>query len=256
MITVRRSSRPLLTYVAAVTAGFLGTWGVMVAEARDREPAGSALVPTVRAGAVVVEAEDPPPSPDSLAALLVDPSRPARGGRRQVAMLRDVVRMTEQLSSPSDRAAVLGQVAELPALDSSIVSAIARAAVRVPSPQQRSRVLERLIERHPHAIGASRNAVLEAIRSMPSSSTRASALTAFVSRSRLSQPALVDALALIARLPSSERSYVLRSAARANRVEGRARAIYVQAAMGLETRSQRSRALSAIGARYGSNEGH
>src|SRR5687767_3664086 len=104
---MRRSSRPLLTYTAAVTAGFLGTWGVTAAEA-PRAPIGrTATVPVVRAGAVIVEAEDPPPSPDSLAALLIDPSRPARNSRGQTAMLRDVIMMTEQIWSASERAAVL-----------------------------------------------------------------------------------------------------------------------------------------------------
>src|SRR5688500_2924806 len=192
MTTMRRSSRPLLTYLAAVTAGCLGTWGVTVAEARRGAPEGTRLTPTVRAGAVIVEAVEPAPSPDSLAALLIDPSRPARGGRAQAAMLRDVVAMTEHLWSHSERAAVLEEVARFPALDSSIVSAIARASTHIPSPGHRVDVLTTLIERHPHAVGASRRAVLDAIGSMSSTSTRASALTAFVSRPRLGQAALVD----------------------------------------------------------------
>ncbi len=255
MNNMRRSSRPLLAYMGAVVTAFLGTWGVLVAEARWRAEPQAEVVPMVRAGAVVVEALDPPLSPDSLAALLIDPTRPARGSRGQTAMLRDVVAMTDHIWSHSERAAVLEEVAEFPVLDSSIVSAIARASTRIASPGHRSDVLGKLIERQPHAVGISRRPVLDAIGSMPSTSARASALSAFVSRPRLSQPALVDALAHIARLPSSERSDVLRAAARANRIEGRARTIYVQAAMGLSTRSQRSRALSAIGARYGSNEG-
>ena len=254
MITMRRSSRPLFTYLGAVTAAYVGTWGVTVAEARRSAPYGPQAVPTVRAGAVVVEAEEPPPSPDSLAALLIDRSRPARAGRSHTALLRDVVAMSGHIRSHSERAAVLEDVAALPMLDSSIVSAIARASTHIPSSGDRVDVLRKLIERHPSAVGGSRRAVLDAIGSMTSSSTRASALTAFVSRPGLGQPALVDALAHIARLRSSERSYVLRAAARANRIEGRARTIYVQAAMTLSSRSQRSRALSAIGARHGSND--
>jgi hypothetical protein len=255
MTIVRRSSRPLLTYAAGVAVAFLGTWGVTASEARwTSSPARDEPVPTVRAGAVIVQAEDPPPSPDSLAALLIDPSRPARGSRGRTAMLRDVVAMTDQMWSGSERAAVLEEVAAIGALDSSIVTAIAHASTRIASSSDRAEVLEKLIRHHPPAVGASRRAVLEAIASMSSTSTRASALTTFVSRPRLGQAALIDALAQVARLPSSERAYVLRSAARANRIEGRARTIYVQAAMSLTSRSQRSRALSAIGARYGSNE--
>src|SRR5687767_10977321 len=163
MSTMRRSSRPLLTYLAAVTVTFVGTWGVMGAEASRSPIAPAATVPVVRAGAIVVEAEDPPPSPDSLAALLIDPSRPARGGHRQTAMLRDVIMMTEQIWSASERAAVLEEVAELPGLDSSIVAAIARASARIPSPSDRAEVIEKLLRRQPHAVGASRRAVFDAI---------------------------------------------------------------------------------------------
>lgn len=255
MNTMRRSSRPLLTYVGAVATAFLGTWGVMVAEAR-RGPSAGAPVPTVRAGAVIIEAEDPPPSPDSLAALLIDPTRPARGSRGQSAMLRDVVAMTEHIWSHAERAAVLEEVASIPALDSSIVTALAQATMRLSSQGHRAEILQRLVERHPHAVGVSRRAVLDAVGSMSSMSARASVLSTFVSRPRLGQAALADALGHAARLPSGERSHVLRVAARSNRIEGRARTVYVQAAMALPTRSQRSRALSAIGARYGSNAGH
>jgi hypothetical protein len=256
MITMRRSSRPLLNYAGAVAAAFLGAWGVTAAEARRAPVVRTATVPTVRAGAVIIEAEDPPPSPDSLAALLIDPSRPPRSGRGQTAMLRDVIAMTGQLWSGSERAAVLEEVAELPSLDSSIVTAMARASMHIPSAGDRADVLVKLIEHQPQAVGASRRAVLDAIGSMTSASTRAAALSAFVSRPRLRQASLVDALAHVGRLPSNERAHVLRAAARANRIEGRARTIYVQAAMALPSRSQRSRVLSAIGARYGSNDGH
>ena len=256
MTSMRRSSRPLLTYSAAVAAAFLGTWGVTASEARLAGSARAAPVPTIRAGAVVVEAVDPPPSPDSLAALLIDPTRPGRFGRGQTAMLRDVIALTDQIWSNTERAAVLGEVAALGTLDSSIVTAIARAAARIPAPSERAELLATLIQRHPHAVGVSRRAVLDATSTMASTSARASTLATFVSRPRLGQAALAEALAHASRLPSSERSHVLRAAARANRIEGRARAIYLQAARSLPSRSQRSRALSAIGARYGSHEGH
>ena len=256
MTIVRRSSRPLLTYSLAAGAAFLGTWGVTASEARwaNRGSAGSA--PTIRSVGVVVEAGDPPPPPDSLAALLIDDSRPPRYGRGQTAMLRDVIAMTDQIWSSSERAAVLAEVATLPVLDSSIVAAIARASMRIPSASDRTEVLQALLHRHPQAVGASRRAVLEAIGSIGSTSARTAALTIFVSRPRLSQPALVDALSHVARLPSSERSHVLRVAARANRIEGRARMLYMQAAATLPSRSQRSRALSAIGARLRAEDGH
>ena len=256
MNTMRRSSRPLLNYAAAVTVAFVGTWGVTAAEARFTPAGRSSIVPTVRAGAIVVEAIDPPPSRDSLAALLIDGDRPTRSPRGQVAMLREVIALSDQLWSASERATVLGEIAALPALDSSIVSAVAQASTKIPSPTDRARVLERLIQRHPQAVGVSRRAVLDATATMTSTSARASTLATFVTRHRLGQGALVDALSHASRLPSGERSYVLRAAARANRIEGRARAVYVQAAMSLSSRSQRSRALSAIGARYGSHEGH
>jgi hypothetical protein len=255
MVTVRRSSRPLLNYAGAVAVALIGTWGVTVSEARRVAPA-VAAPPAAPAPAVVVHADEPPPSPDSLAALLIDGPRSRRAPRGQTALLLDVVSVTEQIWSTSERAAVLAEVAELPVLDSSVVTAVARAATHIPSPNLRVEVLRRLLEHHPHAVGASRAAVLDAIGSMTSASARAGTLALFVTRPRLTQPALVDALAHVSRLPSNgERSEVLVAAARANRIEGRARTVYVQAASSISSGRQRSRALSAIGARGRSDQG-
>lgn len=277
---MRPQSRPLLNYTGSVAIVVLGTWGVTALEARRTiTPAQGATVgtPAVPAPAAawdsrlhiapsalghgelesratdanVHEWNDAPTlSPDSLAALLIDTTRPRRASRGQTAMLRDIVAVTEQIWSTSERAEVLAEVAELPSLDSSIVTAIARAASRIPSPDGRSKVLRTLIHRHPHAVGASRAAVLDAAASMPWSSERVSTLHLFVTRPRLGEAALADALAHIGRISSnSDRSAVLIAAARANRIEGRARSVYIQAASGIRSERDRSRALSAIGVR-------
>ncbi len=257
MPVAARSSRPLLTYAAAVGMGFLGTWGVSALEAR-RPALPAPAAATVRAPAIVVEAEEPPPSPDSLAALLLVDSprnRPVR--RSESAMLLDIIAATEQLWSASERASVLIEIAALPALDASIVTAVGRAAAHIPSADTRSEVLRTLIHRQPHAVGASRAAVLDATSSMMSSSERAETLELFLTRPRLAERALIDALASVARLPSNgDRSSALVAAARANRIEGRARAAYLRAAAAIPSERHRSRALSAIGARSRSHEGH
>ena len=269
MVTRHRRSRPLLTYAGAVCVAFLGTWGVTASEARRPSPTISASdvrrfappVPAARSvapPAPLITPAEPAPSRDSLAALLVSSSPPTRRAPRgQTALLRDVISVTEQMSSWTERAGVLEEIAQLAVLDSSIVSATARAASTIPMPGARGRVLRTLIHRHSHAIGASRGAVLSSIGSMNSTSEKAAALELFVTRPRLSQPALADALAAAARLPSNgDRSSVLIAAARANRIEGRARTIYVQAAAGLSSGRHRSRVLSAIGARNRSNDDH
>lgn len=170
-------------------------------------------------------------------------------------MLRDVMAATEQIWSSSARASVLAEIAELPDLDSSIVNAVGRAASHIPSTGARSDVVRTLIERQPHAIGASRGAVLAAIGSMTSSSERARLLEAFVAQPRLSAAALADALGQASHLPSNgQRSSVLIAAARANRIQGRARSLYLGLASGISDRQHQSRALAAIGVRR-SHEG-
>ena len=253
---LHRSSSPLLTYAGAVGVAVCGSWGVTVADARWSSPTAGGAVPTLRAPAVVVEAHEPPPSPDSLARLLVGPHRPSRVPRNETAMLLDVIEATAQLWSSAERASVLMRIAEIPQVDSSIVSGVGRAATHIPSASARAEVLRALIHRHAHAVGASRASVLHAIGSLPSTSARASMLRLFVTRPRLTQPALVDVLAQASRLSaSSDRSTVLVAAAGANRIEGHARTIYVEAAVSIPSPRHRARALSAIGARMRTTEG-
>lgn len=253
MQSARRTSRPLLTYACAVGVAFLGTWGVTASEARRPAVTVAAAPPatTLRAPAIVVEADEPLPSPDSLQALLlVDGGRSRRSRRGQTDMLRDVMAATEQVWSSSERASVLAEIARLPDLDSSIVTAVGRAATLIPSTGARSDVVRTLIERQRHAVGASRGAVLAAIGSTASSSERARMLEAFVAQPRLSAAALADALGQASHLPSSgQRSSVLIAAARANRIQGRARALYLGVASAISDRQHQSRALAAIGAR-------
>ncbi len=256
MPTLHQSSSPLLTYAGAVGIALCGSWGLTLANARWSSSAAAVGAPTVRATGVVVEAQEPPPSPDSLARLLIDPNRPARGPRGETAMLLGVIAATEQIWSTSERVSVLTGITDMPQLDTSIVAALGRAAVHIPSASARAEVLRAVVSRHPHAVGASRASVLRAIGSMTSMSERASLLRLFVTRPRLTQPALVDALTHASRLSANrDRSSVLIAAARANRIEGRARAVYIDAAMAIRSREHRARALSAIGARRNSDEG-
>ena len=276
MVASPRTSRPLVTYAGAVCMAFLGTWGVTALEARRRAPMPRATAASLRAATsdrevvrgqagasaapaahppVIVAADEPAPSRDSLAALLVSSPRVRRAPRGETELLRDVIAVAEQIPSWTERAAVLAEIARLPRLDSSIVSAVGRSTATVLPSSVRGDVLSTLLQRHPHAVGASRRAVLGAIGSMSSSSDRASMLELFVTRPHLSQPALADALAHAMHLSSTrDRSSVLVAAARANRIEGRARTIYVRAAAGLPMGHQRSRALAAIASRSRSHQ--
>lgn len=222
---------------AVVAAALLG------ARTIDFEPP----VDLVRVDPVQVVAIPPLPSRDSLARLLVSTSSDRATPRGETAMLLDIIAASERIGSGDHRAAVLMEITELRSLDSSVVSAVARASTRISSSRGSGHALRMLIRRHPEATGTSHRAVLDAVATMMSDSERAATLEMFVTRPRLGQGALIDALVQAGRIRgSSERSRVLIAAARANRIEGRARTSYLRAASGISSERQRSRVMAAI----------
>jgi hypothetical protein len=238
MALIARPFGHVVACTGCLGAALLGAWTY----------ASSPSTPTVRADAVVVRAEPPLPPPESLAAMLISGTPNDRPSRSETVVLLDIIASIQAISSSgsSQMAWMLTEIAELPRLDTSVVTAVARGAGRLSSASARSRVLATLIERQPHAIGASRRAVLDASRTMPSS-YRASVLERFVSRRGLAQTALADALGQARHLDSrSERSRVLITAARANRIEGRARSEYISIANGIASSRERRRTLEAL----------
>jgi len=204
-----------------------------------------ALVPAV------VVATPLAPSPDSLAALLVSSTLndafPRPGSRGETALLLDLVAAAERTGSQMEMLSVLEEIARVDRLDSAVVSALARSAGRLPSWSARERLLRTIIERHAHATAGSRRALLNAISGIPQSSGRAAVLEIFVTRPRLTQAALAEALTHVARLATaSERSRVLIAAARTQRIEGPARSIYIKGANGIPSGRDRNRALDAL----------
>ena len=203
--------------------------------------------PVVTMPAVTVTALPPLPPPESLAAMLVSPGS-SRSSRATTRMLLEAVQVIDWVASSSERAELLGELAEFPELDSAVVSSVTTSAMRISSPSQRSRVLRTLIRNHPDATDAARRPVLEAIGTMQSTPERTMTLELFVSSHRLSQQALIDALVHVARLRAdNERSRVLVAAARSQRINGRARSAYIRIASSMATHTYRHRALNAIG---------
>jgi hypothetical protein len=151
--------------------------------------------------------------------------------------------------------AALEEIARVDGLDSAVVSALARSSSRFTSWTQRERLLRTIIERHAHATAASRHALLSAISSIPPSYGRANVLEIFVTRPRLSQAALVEALGHVGRLPASERTSVLVAAAHAQRIDGPARSMYMKAANGITRNRDRLRAVDALRRRSSEHEG-
>ncbi len=233
-------SRPFGSLVCcggALGVAVAGTWAVGSVRA----------TPLVSMPPVAVMALPSLPSRDSLAALLVSPggARPSRGTTR---ILLEAVAVIDWVPSSSERAELLADVAQFPELDSAVVVAVARSASRVSSPSARARVLRTLIRAHPVATAEARGPVLDAIAGMYSTPERVVSLEVFVSTHRLSQQALLDALVHIERLASdSERSRVLISAARSQRITGRAQTVYIRAAASMHEGRHRRRALQAIG---------
>ena len=237
MIGLSRPFGSLVCCGGALGVAVAGTWMI-----------GSTRAADVAMPAIVVTALPPLPSPDSLASLLVSGPRSSRSSRAATGVLLDAVGMIDWVSSSEERAELLEEIIGLPELDSTVVAALGRSAARIPSPGLRARLLRELIMNHPHATDAARRPVLDAIGAMQSTPERAMTLERFVTSRRLSQPALFEALQYIERLRSdNERARVLIAAAQAQRLDGRARALYLRAAGGISSDRYRSRALSAIG---------
>ena len=244
MIGSSRSFGTLLACSGALGVVIAGTWAVGTARA----------TPVARMPAVVVTALPPLPSRDSLAALLVSSSRGSRASRATTAMLLEAVRAIDWVQSSNDRAELLAEIAALPDLDAEVVAAVGESSGRISSPSARAYVLRALIRNHPDATAGARRPVLEAIGTMQSTPERAVTLEVFVTSHRLSQQALVDALIDVERLgANNERSRVLVAAAGAQRIDGRARTVYIRAASGITDDRYRSRALSARGRESRSN---
>jgi hypothetical protein len=236
MAILHRRFVPLVAFAGVAAVGLFG------AQAFETE---EASVPEVHAAPVEVRALPPLPSRDSLAKLLVSPTSTVERG--ETAMLLDIIDASERIGSSGQRAAVLMEITEMRALDSSVVSAVARASTRISSSSGRGHALRMLIRRHADATGASHRAVLDAVATMMSDSERAETLEMFVRRPRLSESALTAALTQAGRMrDGDDRSRVLIAAARANRINGGARAAYVRAAAGISSERQRSRVLAAI----------
>ena len=240
MIGSRRLFGPCLACGGALGIALAGAWAVGAARA----------TPLVRMPAAVVTALPPLPSRDSLAALLVSSPGGSRASRGTTALLLEAVGVIDWVHSSSDRAELLAEITALPELDSEVVAAVGRSAGRISSPSARAYVLRALIRNHPQATAAARQPVLEAIGTMPSTPERAVTLEVFVTSHRLSQQALVDALVHVERLGAdNERTRVLVAAAGAQRIDGRARAVYMRVASGIPNERYRSRTLAALGGR-------
>jgi hypothetical protein len=209
---------------------------------------GSSRPPEVRLAPAVVNALPPLPSPDSLAALLVSDPHSPRSSRGTTRILLEAVAVVDWVPSGGERADLLTEIAELPDLDSDVVAAISQSAGRIPSPSARARVLRTLIRNQEEATAGARREVLDAIGTMQSTPERAVTLEMFVTTHRLSQGALLDALAQVERLRAdNERSRVLVAAAGAQRIDGRARSAYTRIASAIPSERYRARALAALG---------
>ena len=178
-----------------------------------------------------------------------DPSgqRDASLARTDTALLLDVIAAAEGISSAGDRTAVLERVASLPNLAPAVVTALGRAASRVPSGTSRAKLLRTIVRKQSHAAGVSRRAVLDALNGEIASTDFASVLEVFVQREGLDEAALADAFTAAARISSnSEKARVLVGAARLRKPEGTARAAYLMAAGTIASGSERARALAAL----------
>lgn len=206
----------------------------------------------------VIEEPLPQAERDSIAAMLISSPIAARSaGRGESETLLAIVLGAARMRNPSDVIESLEEIVGLDGLDATVVTAIARALERLPTSSSRERVLRTLIRRHSHATGVSRSAVLAAIAATRnSSSDRAATLELFVTHRGIGEPGLVDAMTHIARLPADgDRARVLVAAARANRIQGRARSAYMKAANGIASIRDRQRALAAIGEKIGADQG-
>ena len=211
----------------------------------------SPALPTFATGAR--PQEDAPPSalstgpksePDVPAALL---GALQGATRRDTTLMLEIIAAAEGISSSSDRVAVLERMAKRPDLEPEVVTALGSAAGRVSSTTERSRLLKTLLQTQPHAIGASRRAVLDAIAGMSMSTDQAALLVAFINRPKLSDAALADALAAAQKIGNnSEKARTLVAAARLRKLEGEVRASYLKSARTITSDSERARALSAL----------
>ena len=167
--------------------------------------------------------------------------------RKDTALLLDVISAAEGISSSSDRIAVLERVAAVRDLAPTVVSALGRAAGRVPSSTSRAKLLRTVIRQQPHAVGESRRAVLDALSSELSSTDFSVVIEEFVRRDGVTEAALADAFTATMKMSSNtEKSRVLVVAARLHKPDGAARAAYLKAASTITTGSDRARVLSAL----------
>jgi beta-lactamase regulating signal transducer with metallopeptidase domain len=209
----------------------------------------------VRAPAPASTAISRPPAADARS-MLKDGSRAdsallqalARQGMRpDSGLLMEIIAASEGISSSESRVSVLERIARMSSLDSGVVTALARASMKVPSTSMRSKLVRALIEQQPHARGASRGAVLAAINSISSVAEQGVLLELFLSRGEVTTEALVDALTAAGRMPGSvAKTKVLVTAAKGQRIEGPARRAYLRTAGTIETNSERVRALTAL----------
>ena len=170
-----------------------------------------------------------------------------QGTRPDSALLLEVIAASEGISSSEARVGVLERIARMSALDSTVVTALARASIKVQSTSMRSKLLRAIIEVQPHARDASRRAVLAAINSFPSATEQGTLLELFLGRGELTPDALVDALTAAGKMSGSiAKTKVLVAAAKGQRIEGPARQAYMLTAKTIETSSEQVRALTAL----------
>ena len=241
-----RPLAPLLCCGGALSAALVGTWAM----------GATPDTPVERMAPVVATVLPPLPPPDSLAKLLVSDDSRFRSSTATTSMLLEAIRVIDWIPSSSERADLLTEIAEFPDLDAEVVSAVGQSAAYIGSPGARSRVLRTLIRNHPRATEESRASVLNAIATMQSTPERAVTLELFVSSPGLSPQALADGIRGTASLRAdNERLRVLLAAARNQRVEGRAKSAYLEAALGIRDQRYRNRALDALSGRRRDHEG-
>jgi beta-lactamase regulating signal transducer with metallopeptidase domain len=171
-----------------------------------------------------------------------------QAARADTALLLEIIAAADGISSSSERFAVLDRVANLPSLDSNVVNALARSAGRTSGSTSKAKLLKTMIQKQPHARGASRRAVLDAIAKLSSSpQDQAALLTLFLTEGTLDDSALVDGLHTVERITSSSsKAQVLVSTARARKIEGPAQDAYVKVAKSISGGNDRARALTAL----------
>ena len=248
MISLSRPFGPVLACCGALCVAIAGSWVMGSAEVQEYS--------AVRMQPAYVSALPPLPPPDSLAALLVSGPRSGYASRATTGMLTEALRLIDWIPSSHERAELLSELAEMPAMDPSLVAEIANASGRIASPSARASILRSLIRNHPAATSESRYSVLRAMSAMQSTPERALTLELFVSARPLELESLVEALAHAESLRAeNERARVLIAAAGTQQFYGRSRAAYVRVANGIRNERYRSRAFAALEGRRRRSEG-